>query len=87
MFDKYYVLVTKGSCPVCQEAIEFLKTKELDFVYTDMEHAPRVLEAAKAGSGHSTVPIIWETNMASSKFVGGFDDLQESLEGDSEMSE
>jgi glutaredoxin len=85
--DKYYVLITKGSCPACQGAIELLKMKKLNFVFTDMEHAPEVLETAKAVSGRSTVPIIWEADVpVSNKLIGGFDDLQEFLD-DKEVSE
>jgi len=88
MFGKYYVLFTKGSCPACQRAIELLEMKELNFVYTDMEHAPQILAAMKVISGHPTVPMIWETNIpVSHKFIGGFDDLQEFLDGGNRVSE
>ena len=52
MFENHYVLITAGSCEFCQEAIEILKSKELNFIYTDMENAPQVLEVTKMASGH-----------------------------------
>ena len=86
MFGKHYVLVTKGSCPYCKKAIELLKSKELEFIYTDMENAPMVLEVTKASSGYSTVPMIWEITVeqerqlpVESEFIGGFEDLSNYL--------
>mgnify|MGYP003115848744 CR=1 FL=1 len=95
MIGNHYVLITKGSCPYCQEAIELLKDREAKFVYTDMENAPEVLELTKMTSGHSTVPMIWNvvveddmTKPAENRFIGGCDDLKKHLgveEGESEQ--
>ena len=86
MFGNHYVLITEGSCEYCQEAIELLKLKELNFVYTDMEHAPQILEVTKVASGHSTVPMVWEVSVgediqspANNTFIGGYDDLKKHL--------
>jgi len=86
MFENHYVLITKGSCEFCQEAIELLKSKELNFIYTDMENAPQVLEITKLASGHTTVPLIWEIVIkedvktpASNNFIGGCDELKKHL--------
>ena len=94
MFGNHYVLITRGTCPACQEAIELLKKEELNFIYTDMEHAPDVLKVTKMAAGHPTVPMIWEVSVGSdiqkpafNKFIGGFDDLREYLEKDDELSE
>ena len=94
MIDSHYVLITKSTCQACQGAIELLKSKEINFIYTDMEHAPDVLEVTKMASGHSTVPMIWEVvigqdmqNPVENKFIGGFDDLQKSLGEVTETSE
>ena len=83
MFGNHYVLITAGSCEFCQEAIELLKSEGLNFVYTDMENAPEILEVTKVASGHSTVPMIWEVvvgenpqSPAENKFIGGCDDLK-----------
>ena len=86
MIGNHYVMITKGSCPFCQDAIELLKSKDLKFIYTDMENAPEVLELTKMSSGHATVPIIYEVivgqnlqQQAQNKFIGGFDKLTEHL--------
>jgi len=83
MFENHYVLITAGSCEFCQEAIEILKSKELNFIYTDMENAPQVLEVTKMASGHPTVPMIWEVTVgedlqagANNDFIGGCDELK-----------
>ena len=93
MFENHYVLIIKGTCPACQGAIALLKSKELNFIYTDMENAPRILEVTKMTSGHATVPMIWEVSVgedlqkpAGNKFIGGFDDLQKLLGVDEEES-
>lgn len=94
MFENHYVLITRASCPACQGAIELLKSKNLNFIYTDMENAPQVLEVTKLASGHATVPMIWEVvigkdmeNPAENKFIGGLDDLQKILGDTSAASE
>jgi len=87
MFENHYVLITAGSCEFCQEAIKLLKSEGLNFVYTDMENAPEILEVTKMASGHPTVPMIWEVVLGSdpqspaeNKFIGGYDDLKTHLE-------
>ncbi len=94
MIGNHYVLITKGACPACQEAIELLKSKGLKFIFTDMEYAPDVLGVTKLATGHPTVPMIWEVSVegniqkpAANKFIGGFDDLQRYLSEDDEVSE
>ena len=94
MIGKHYVLVVEGSCPACQGAIELLISKEFNFIYTDMEHAPKILEVTKMTSGHSTVPMIWEVTVgkdmqqpAANKFIGGYDDLQKLLGVSDEASD
>ena len=86
MIGNHYVLITKGDCPFCQEDIDILKSREASFIYTDMQHAPEVLEVTKMTSGHSTVPMIWEVsvgdnmqNPAQNKFIGGCSDLKTHL--------
>ena len=86
MNNDHYVLIIKGSCPFCQDAISLLKKKSLNFVCTDMEFAPRVLQLSKESIGHPTVPIIYKvTTGASAKeiidneMIGGFDNLKEYL--------
>ena len=86
MFENHYVLITAGSCEFCQEAVEILKSKELNFIFTDMENAPQVLEGTKLASGHATVPMIWEVVVgedpqsgANNNFIGGCDELKKHL--------
>jgi glutaredoxin len=86
MIGNHYVLITKGSCPYCQEAIDLLKEREENFVYTDMENAPEILEVTKMASGHSTVPMVWRVTVgedmsqpASNDFIGGCSELKDHL--------
>jgi glutaredoxin len=86
MIADHYVLITAGSCEFCQEAIELLRSRELNFIYTDMENAPDVMAVAKMTLGHTTVPMIWRVTVgegldepAGQKFVGGCDELKKHL--------
>ena len=86
MNNTHYVLITQGSCNFCKSAIELLRERDEKFIYTDMEHAPDILEVTKVASGHSTVPMIWEVSVgedlqqpAANKFIGGLEELQEHL--------
>ncbi len=91
MITNHYVLITKGSCEFCQEAIELLKDNNKKFIYTDMEAAPEVLELTKMASGQKTVPMIWEVVVgenlqapAQNNFIGGCDDLKKHLNNTAE---
>jgi len=86
MINDHYVLITVGRCEFCQEAVSLLKERNLQFINTDMENAPQVLEVTKMASGHSTVPMIWEVkageNMqapAPNSFIGGCAELKTHL--------
>ena len=83
---RYYNLITKSSCPFCQEAISLLKDRGEQYIYTDMENCEEALEKAKEQTGYKTVPIIWEASVGDEqfpkvKFIGGCDDLKEHFEG------
>jgi len=82
MFQEYYILITKGSCEFCQDAITLLKEKDLHFMYTDMENAPEILEVTKIANNYQTVPMIWKVGVGenmeqptSNVFIGGYDNL------------
>ena len=85
---KQYILVTKGSCPHCVEALSLLKEKELNFSYTDMEFNKDALLAVSQQVGWNTVPMIWEQEVEwgeedirviSNNFIGGCSELKEYL--------
>jgi len=86
MIENHYVLITDGSCEFCQEVVELLKSRELNFINTDMGNAPDVLNITKMTMGHSTVPMIWQVSVgkdlqqpADQKFIGGCDELKKHL--------
>jgi len=83
MINNHYVLITAGNCEFCQEAVSLLKERSLQFINTDMEHAPQILEVTKMASGHSTIPMIWEVTVgenvqapAENSFIGGCSELR-----------
>ena len=84
--EKHYVLIIKNSCHYCQGAMELLRDVEASFVYTDMEHAPRILDSTKEQMAWYTVPMIWEQDIVwedevpvvkENDFVGGLSELRE----------
>ena len=81
---EHYMLVIKSSCPYCKKAIQLLKSEEKQFIYTDMEHAPPLLDAMKVASRWETVPMVWKINAnedmsqpAGTAFLGGYTELLE----------
>jgi glutaredoxin len=83
---KHYVLITKNSCPACNKALKLLKEKHLNFVYTDMENAPKALASTKNQLSWETVPMIWEQDIdwsdgvgriLGNNFIGGLEQLED----------
>jgi glutaredoxin len=89
MLNKHYMLVTKSSCPHCQNAFVLLKENECSFAYTDMENALNLLETVKEQADWKTVPMIWEQTLewedeqpvvVENNFIGGYSELSEIFE-------
>jgi len=86
--EKHYILVTKNSCPHCQNALTLLKESNLKFSYTDMENCDEALEATKQQLNWKTVPMIWEqevnweddAKVVDNNFIGGFQELKKHLD-------
>jgi len=89
---KHYVLITKNSCGHCQDAISFLKERNLAFVYNDMEYSPDALAASKRQCDWPTVPMIWEQDVNwedngtvnDNVFIGGYSELQKFFSDEAE---
>jgi len=89
--NKQYVLITKSSCPYCSKALDLLKEKHLNFVYTDMENAPKALASTKDQLAWETVPMIWEQEIdwddgigriLGNTFIGGLEQLEDHFSQD-----
>jgi hypothetical protein len=65
--------------------MDLLKEKRLEFVYTDMENAPKALASTKDQLSWETVPMIWEQEIdwddgpgkiLGNMFIGGLQQLE-----------
>lgn len=75
-----YVLYVKNSCPYCHSAVDLLEEKGLGYNIISVDASEQLFESVKEAYEWQTVPMIFfKTNDKTYKFVGGFDNLKESL--------
>ena len=85
MLYRKYILLTKSSCPYCQEAAELLESKEIEYQQIDMQENPELLEQFKAALEYKTVPIVLGSFGAGCyKLIGGCDDLKRNFSTEDE---
>jgi len=78
----YFHLFSKKRCKFCTRATKLLDANELPYITTYMDKAPSVLEELKESFDQETVPLILEVfDKDTMKFIGGYDDLKEYLDG------
>jgi glutaredoxin len=72
-----YKVYGKDWCVYCDRAKVLLKSKNLDFVYYDIEKddGAKIMALEKSG-GQKTVPIIFHND---DNYIGGFDQLRQAL--------
>lgn len=79
--DKYILYIHSG-CPFCEKAVGLLKEKNKNFSVLDLKSRPRVFKELKDIYSWPTVPMIFKrVDKDTIKFVGGYTDLVERLEG------
>lgn len=69
-----YTIYGKPNCQYCEQAKMLLKMKGLDYIYTDITGDSEAFSYVKS-TGYRTVPVITK----SGNFIGGFQELKESL--------
>ena len=83
-----YIIYGSPGCSACDSAKQLLTNKSMDFAYVDLEEVGPE-EMAKlmktAGVPFRTVPQIFHRGFGDTlEYVGGFTQLQESFNGNSE---
>ena len=77
-----YILYIHSQCPFCDKAVKLLKEKDKKFGVLDLKTRPAVLNELKEIYEWTTVPMIFKrTDDKTIKFIGGYSDLAERLEG------
>ena len=66
------LIYKKDPCPYCDRAINFLKSKSLEYDVADLTGKPEEIERIKEKTGWRTVPII----LINGELVGGYTDLK-----------
>jgi len=83
MDSQYSFLVYgRSSCPYCVEAVDILKSKNLNHTFFNHENDRSFLEQVKKFYKHQTVPIVLKINKETGivTFIGGCDDLKGELD-------
>ena len=80
---EYYKIICWSECPFCLKAKSLLIDKGEQFEYSSVDHSRKLLDYYKKIYKHETVPMIVKLNTESDneKFIGGYTELKESLEG------
>ena len=75
-----YIIFMKNDCPYCVDAIELLKSKDLNYnsiVFNEGQDS--ILSEVKDAYQWKTVPIIVSREDDNIKLIGGYTDLVEHL--------
>ena len=80
MLYRKYILLTKKECPYCEEAVEILSSRDIEYCEIDLQESPQILDHFKDAFEHNTVPMVLGSFGAGLyKLVGGCDDLKRTL--------
>lgn len=66
------LMYKKDPCPFCDRAINFLKSRDIEFDIVDLTGQPEEIDRIKHETGWRTVPII----LINGKLIGGYTDLK-----------
>ena len=75
----YYHMFVKSRCSFCKEAKDILKKEGVEHVISSMDNASMALNQLKEKTNHRTVPIIFQVVDNQYNFIGGCQELKESL--------
>lgn len=66
------LMYKKDPCPFCDRAINFMKSRNIEFDIIDLTGQPEEIDRIKHETGWRTVPII----LINGKLIGGYTDLK-----------
>ena len=75
-----FKIYTTTTCPYGQLAQNILDEHGKHYECHSLDRDSEILLEAKRRSGWTSVPIIYEINGSTEKFIGGFTDLREYLQ-------
>ncbi len=72
-----FIIIGRSTCPFCNQAADFCKANNKEYIFLDYNEKREVLEEYKEFHGQKTVPIILANNLETgyTKKVGGYSDL------------
>tara|TARA_R100000455_G_C6178985_1_gene57552 strand:- start:200 stop:460 length:261 start_codon:yes stop_codon:yes gene_type:complete len=76
-----YFLYTTAECPYCTMAKELLTKHEQKFIVMELNRDHETLTRLKEESDWGTVPMVFQLEGRDHKFVGGYTDLLNLMEG------
>ena len=76
-----YFLYTTAECGFCQKAKALLAENKLKFVIMELNRDHQTLVRLKDEMDWGTVPMVFEIDGRDHKFIGGYTDLLNLLEG------
>jgi len=77
---KTFVLYTRQACPYCHAAARLLEQTGNQYSLRPTDDHPQLLTEMSSRYNWKTVPLILEVlDGGSTRFIGGYDDLQEYL--------
>tara|TARA_R110000744_G_scaffold370517_3_gene481120 strand:+ start:1069 stop:1323 length:255 start_codon:yes stop_codon:yes gene_type:complete len=77
-----FILYTLNGCPHCDEATELLNHRDRKHIIMELNREHPTLQGLKDELDWKTVPIIFEMSGRDQKFIGGYTDLVDYLEGE-----
>lgn len=67
----------KQSCPFCEDAVEYCRTNNINFVYTSIDNDTGLVDMIKSHN-QTTVPCIFSVQSdGTDTLIGGYNDLVE----------
>lgn len=76
-----YFLYTTSECGFCNRAKELLTKNKFKFVVMQLDREHPTLEALKQEMDWGTVPMVFQIDGRDHKFIGGYTDLLNLIEG------
>ena len=79
----YYKIICWAECPFCLKAKTLMIENGLRFEYCSVDHSNDLLNFYKRKYKHGTVPMVvyMDTEANDEKFIGGYTELKEFLNG------
>ncbi len=79
--ERTFYLYTTAECPFCFKAKVLLTEKKYKFVTMELNKTHDTLKRLKEEMNWPTVPMVFELQGRDHKFIGGYTELVEYLEG------